>query len=54
MLVRFSYATKPTPWRGDGSTYKSVPAVSMKFLRDGVPSANVFAMYSVDVKSFCF
>jgi len=42
MYIRLSLAREPTTDPG-GYT----PGVSMKFLRDGVPSGNMFAMYSL-------
>eukprot|EP01137_Pigoraptor_chileana_P002319 Opistho-2@40986 len=43
-ILRMSTATEPSP-AGDGSI---VPAVAVKMLRDGSPSANFAAMYTFD------
>jgi len=42
-FLRASHAKKPIP-----SPANTVPGISMKFLRDNVPSANLFAMYSLE------
>jgi len=42
MYLRFSLAREPTT---DAGGY--TPGISMKFLRSGVPSGNMFAMYSL-------
>ena len=42
-VVRLSFAGEPNP-----KVLNTLPGMGLKFLRDGVDSANVLAMYSVD------
>ena len=47
-VLRASVATPPT--FKDGQCVDIVPAVALKFFRDGLPSVNTIAMYSLNVR----
>ena len=49
-ILRLSTAVKPKVAKKDaaGAMYDFTPGFGLKFLRDGVPSANLVAMHSVD------
>ncbi len=42
-IVRLSFAGQPNP-----KVLNTLPGIAIKFLRDGVDSANVLAMYTID------
>ena len=43
VIIRLSLATRPDPRR-----MRTIPGIALKFLRDGVTSGNLVAMFSVD------
>lgn len=45
-LIRLSCAAEPNPKKGPSGNF--IPGFGLKLLRDGVPSANLVAMFSVD------
>lgn len=49
-LIRLSLAKKPDPSKSsaEGALENFTPGFGLKFLRDGMPSASMVAMYSVD------
>ena len=54
MFLRFSLAKKVMTWfhtSPSGAEGNFVPGISLKFLRDGVDSANLVAMYSINGQS---
>ncbi len=49
-LIRLSLSKKPNLEKStpEGAVDNYVPGFGLKFLRDGIPSANIVAMYSVN------